>query len=117
MKLRILCVAILATASLTLPADFAGSERANTCGGERVTINGGAGDNRIRGTESHNVIAAGAGDDTVVGKGGNDTICGGPGDDVLAGGRGVDRLLEAATRTSWTATRARMLSAAAQDGT
>lgn len=63
------------------------------CDGQKVTIRGTAGDDRIRGTKGNDVIAARDGDDRVVGRGGDDTICSGSGDDVVRGSGGDDTLL------------------------
>lgn len=51
---------------------------------------GGAGDDRIYGTNDLNALAGGAGDDRLVGRGHADELDGGDGDDVLLGGHGYD---------------------------
>lgn len=62
------------------------------CGGERATIVGTAGPDRLVGTPRRDVIAGLAGDDLLVGYGGDDLLCGGRGSDGLLGGLGDDRL-------------------------
>jgi Bacterial cadherin-like domain/Bacterial Ig domain/RTX calcium-binding nonapeptide repeat (4 copies) len=73
-----------------------------TCRGERATIVGSAGVDRLVGTPRRDVIVAGAGGDVVLGRGGNDVICdregpdrviGGTGNDEIGGGSGADRLV------------------------
>ena len=63
-----------------------------TCGGKKVTILGGPGDDSITGTSGPDVIHGLGGDDKIDGLAGNDVICGGEGRDTLRGGRGNDRL-------------------------
>jgi hypothetical protein len=53
---------------------------------------GGAGDDRIRGTDGEDSIVSGAGDDTIAALGGHDSVAAGDGDDVVAGGDGHDTL-------------------------
>jgi Ca2+-binding RTX toxin-like protein len=53
---------------------------------------GGAGHDRLSGTNGANLLRGGAGNDTLIGRGGNDQLLGGAGDDVLRGGAGADRL-------------------------
>jgi hypothetical protein len=62
------------------------------CFGERVTIRGTNGDDRLSGTGGADVIDGRGGDDTIDGKGGNDLICGGGGADEIDGGKGADGL-------------------------
>ena len=62
------------------------------CAGLRVTIVGGKGRDRIKGTRKRDVIAARAGRDVVTGLRSNDVVCGGSGNDVIRGGSGRDRL-------------------------
>lgn len=64
--------------------------RLRTCLGERVTILGTRGADRIAGTEGRDVILARGGDDVVVGHDGGDRICGGDGSDQIAGRHGDD---------------------------
>lgn len=63
------------------------------CGGQRLTMVGTKGPNKIVGTKAQDVIAALAGNDKVSGLAGNDLICGGSGKDTLNGGKGKDKLL------------------------
>jgi uncharacterized protein (DUF1501 family) len=62
------------------------------CDGQRATIVGTAGADRLRGTKGRDVIAGLGGNDVIIGGGGADTICGGDGNDTLRGGAGGDRL-------------------------
>ncbi len=65
-------------------------------GGDSVTnverAVGGAGDDRLVGTDGDNWLDGGEGDDVVVGRGGDDRVSGSEGDDTLDGGAGDDRL-------------------------
>jgi Bacterial Ig domain/Bacterial cadherin-like domain/RTX calcium-binding nonapeptide repeat (4 copies) len=72
-----------------------------TCRGERATVVGTVGADRLVGTPGRDVIVARAGDDVVRGLGGADFICdnrgddrvsGGAGDDEIGGGPGADRI-------------------------
>ncbi len=56
----------------------------------RVNIDGGAGNDILKGGVAAETFAGGTGDDVINGGGGNDTIDGGTGDDVLAGQDGDD---------------------------
>ena len=58
----------------------------------RVNIDGGAGDDVLKGGVAAEDLSGGAGDDVINGGGGNDSISGGAGDDVLAGQGGDDLL-------------------------
>lgn len=69
-----------------------------TCHGERATIVGTTGDDRLEGTGGVDVIVGLAGDDRLVGMDGDDVLCGGSGADVLQGGPGDDRLFGGADR-------------------
>jgi Ca2+-binding RTX toxin-like protein len=77
-----------ATCSLVAPAEAAPP----SCHGQRATIVGTAGNDRITGTAQADVIVALGGDDVVTGGGGDDLVCAGDGADRLAGGPGDDRL-------------------------
>lgn len=55
-----------------------------------VKTDGGAGQDKINGTDSANYMVGGAGNDWLLGNGGNDTLEGGAGTDRLEGGAGVD---------------------------
>jgi Ca2+-binding RTX toxin-like protein len=63
------------------------------CAGNRVTISGTPGDDRLRGTARTDVIDARGGDDRISGLGGFDLICGGGGSDTIRGGNRSDALL------------------------
>lgn len=76
------------------------SARVVRCDGERATIVGTRGRDRLRGTKGPDVIVAGGGDDRVVASGGADIVCGGPGADRLLGNKGDDRLLGGGDRLS-----------------
>ncbi|MDX1319015.1 MAG: calcium-binding protein, partial [Oceanospirillum sp.] len=56
-----------------------------------VTLDGGAGKDRLTGGEGDDHLIGGAGDDRLVANGGNDTLDGGTGTDQLRGGAGNDR--------------------------
>lgn len=58
----------------------------------RLTLEGGAGDDRIRGGGGNDTIRGGDGDDTIEAAGGNDTVYGGAGRDYINGSVGNDRL-------------------------
>jgi Ca2+-binding RTX toxin-like protein len=68
------------------------SAGSRVCQGEKATIVGTNGSNRLTGTDGRDVIVGLDGDDVISGLGGNDLICGGKGADVLSGGPGADRL-------------------------
>jgi hypothetical protein len=53
---------------------------------------GGAGNDRIRGTDREDSIFSGAGNDTIAALGGHDSVNAGDGDDVVVGGEGHDAL-------------------------
>jgi Ca2+-binding RTX toxin-like protein len=93
MTRRVFPLAVL-TAALTLSSSTvqAGPEQAPTCLGKRVTMMGGAGNDRLNGTARRDVIFGSNGDDAIDGRGGRDVICGGEGNDTLAGGAGSDEL-------------------------
>jgi Ca2+-binding RTX toxin-like protein len=55
-----------------------------------LTVNGGAGDDTILGSERADRLNGGDGNDLILGFGGNDRIEGGNGDDILLGGQGDD---------------------------
>ncbi|RIK84017.1 MAG: hypothetical protein DCC68_02370 [Planctomycetota bacterium] len=70
----------------------AGNDRI-AAGGGAARIHGGDGDDHITGSPEADVIDAGAGNDVVFGLGGNDTIQGGWNDDELHGGDGNDLIV------------------------
>jgi Ca2+-binding RTX toxin-like protein len=55
-----------------------------------VTLDGGAGDDRLIGGLNSDVLIGGVGDDALNGNRGDDTLLGGEGDDALDGGPGTD---------------------------
>ncbi|MEX0279861.1 MAG: hypothetical protein AB3N13_01590 [Arenibacterium sp.] len=57
------------------------------------TINGGIGDDVIRGKDGNDTLIGHEGDDRMYGGAGNDILDGGSGDDELRGGSGNDRLI------------------------
>lgn len=63
-----------------------------TCMGQRATIVGSGGSDRIEGTNGDDVIDAREGADYVLGRGGDDLICGGAGGDHIVAGGGRDAL-------------------------
>ena len=87
---RLLVIIILCAPLLVLPSVRAGA--VSSCGGVEATIEGTAGNDRLRGTPHDDVIAGLGGNDLLEGVGGNDIICGGPGHDSLEGGPDDDRL-------------------------
>jgi hypothetical protein len=60
------------------------------CDGQRATIVGTHGDDRIKGTPHHDVIVSLGGNDVVKAGGGADLVCAGAGKDVVLGGAGAD---------------------------
>lgn len=60
------------------------------CHGEKVTIVGTNGPNRLVGGPGRDVIAGRGGDDVILGQGGDDVICGGGGADRVLAGPGDD---------------------------
>jgi len=81
--------AALISASLVYVAPVADAATVR-CHGQRATIVGTDGPDKLRGTDAPDVIVALAGEDKVKGLGGDDVICGGPGDDRLWGTTGND---------------------------
>ena len=63
-----------------------------TCAGQKATIVGTSGPDRLKGRVGDDVIAAQGGADTVVGRKGDDIVCGGAGADLLRGQDGDDTL-------------------------
>jgi hypothetical protein len=63
-----------------------------TCAGQKATIVGTSGPDRLKGTVGEDVIAAQGGDDKVSGLRGDDIVCGGAGADLLRGQGGDDKL-------------------------
>ena len=81
-------------------ASLTGSDAADTIDasgltvtGALVTINGGLGNDSLRGTAGSDFINAGDGNDTIRGGSGNDTLDGGLGNDGLSGAVGNDLLI------------------------
>jgi len=58
------------------------------------TLEGGAGDDRLRGGKGDDTLEGGAGDDRLRGGKGDDTLEGGAGDDILKGGKGDDTFVQ-----------------------
>lgn len=81
--------ALLLAGSFTAPS-FAAPTAAS---GERCTIVGTSGPDRLVGTSGRDVICGLGGDDVIDGRGGNDIIDGGKGNDRLRGGSGKDRVI------------------------
>jgi Ca2+-binding RTX toxin-like protein len=85
--------ALLASAALVpLSIPATAHAVAPTCHGQRATIVGTAGADRLVGTPGADVVVALGGDDVVLARGGDDLVCGGDGADTLRGGAGDDRL-------------------------
>lgn len=57
-----------------------------------IILDGGVGDDTLRGSDGHDVLRGQAGNDSLVGNGGNDELHGDGGNDTLEGGAGTDRL-------------------------
>ncbi|MDQ4095616.1 MAG: hypothetical protein M3174_05355 [Actinomycetota bacterium] len=87
-RFAFLAAVALGLCVLALPAT-AGRE---TCLGERATIVGRGGAERLEGTRGDDVIDGREGADYILGRGGDDLICGGAGGDHLDAGGGRDRL-------------------------
>jgi len=58
-----------------------------------VVVEGGSGNDRIRGGDGDDTIIGGDGNDRLLGRGGDDNIDGGAGTDKIRGGRGDDTLI------------------------
>ena len=57
-----------------------------------VTVDAGAGNDTVEGSEGNDILSGGSGADTLKGEDGDDTLEGGAGADSLYGGKGDDRL-------------------------
>lgn len=57
-----------------------------------ISIDGGDGNDKIKGSNAPSTLSGGAGDDRIYGGKGNDIISGGDGNDFLLGGKGDDSL-------------------------
>lgn len=69
------------------------AEAATSATGQRCTIVGTAGNDRLTGTARNDVICGLGGNDVITGLGGNDVIDGGAGNDTVSGGAGDDRIV------------------------
>ena len=77
----------------TRAAAFVGNDVIDASGATMpVTVDGGAGNDKIIGGSNDDLLSGGAGDDTILGMNGNDSISGDDGNDVLVGGDGNDNL-------------------------
>ncbi len=86
----------------TRAAAFIGNDVIDASGAAMpVTVDGGAGNDKITGGSNDDLLSGGSGDDTILGmngndrlygNGGNDSISGGDGNDVVVGGDGNDKL-------------------------
>ena len=80
------------------PNSQAGTNSANSPGNDAPTatgpnlIEGGAGDDTLKGTSGEDEMRGFGGDDTLSGKNGDDTLYGGTGDDLIKGQAGADTL-------------------------
>lgn len=92
--LAVLAVVLVGLGGLLISTPAA-QATAYTSTGVRCSVVGTAGDDRLVGTDSRDVICGRGGDDTLLARGGNDLIDGGPGADTLNGEAGDDRLLGA----------------------
>jgi Ca2+-binding RTX toxin-like protein len=59
----------------------------------QLTVDGGAGDDIITGSDGNDRLSGGAGNDVISGRDGNDILDGGAGNDFINGGRGNDTAL------------------------
>ena len=66
------------------------ADGANRCQGQKATLVGSKGDDKMTGTDDADVIIGLGGDDRIDGGGGDDVICAKGGDDRIAGGAGGD---------------------------
>ncbi|WP_205697323.1 lytic murein transglycosylase [Conexibacter sp. SYSU D00693] len=92
----------LASGKVTCP--LSGATRLEVLGGDRgdtltanatsvaVTLDGGAGDDRLTGAQTAGTLVGADGNDTLDGRGGDDVLGGGAGGDKLLGGDGADQL-------------------------
>jgi Ca2+-binding RTX toxin-like protein len=86
-------VVVLVVASLSvLAGDGAAQVAPPTCFGQRATIVGSGGGDRMQGTSGPDVMVGQGGNDTIDGGGGNDLICGNGQNDTIHGDVGNDRL-------------------------
>ena len=83
---------LIAAALVAALLPVAATAAPSTCFGQRPTIEGDPGDERIVGTAGRDVIMALRGNDHVLGRGGRDRICAGPGNDVIGGQADRDAL-------------------------
>ena len=60
--------------------------------GQRMTVDGNGGSDKVFGSPEDDIIRGGAGNDEIHGDAGNDTIMAGPDNDVIFGGSGADKL-------------------------
>src|SRR5688572_348706 len=58
-----------------------------------VSLNGGAGNDRLRGGDADDALRGGPGNDNLAGSGGRDNLSGGSGNDERDGGQGRDRIV------------------------
>jgi Ca2+-binding RTX toxin-like protein len=58
-----------------------------------IVVEGGAGNDLLRGTDGPDALYGGVGNDTIIGGAGDDHLDGGPGNDSLTGGDGNDTLI------------------------
>ncbi len=91
MRTRLLALAVLGGAAVTLPT-LPAEAAVPRCDGERATIVGTPRDDRLTGTPGRDVIVGRGGGDQIRGLGGDDVLCGDDGADLLEGGGGDDRL-------------------------
>jgi Ca2+-binding RTX toxin-like protein len=84
----VLVVALLAV----LAGGGAAQTTPPTCFGQRATVVGTGGADKMQGTSGPDVMVGQGGDDTVDGGGGDDLICGNNNNDTLRGGNGNDRI-------------------------
>jgi Ca2+-binding RTX toxin-like protein len=82
----------LGTVAVDAGAGDDGIDLFNVFIGHRATIDGGAGNDAMRGGLDADLMRGGPGDDTVDGSGGNDEVFGDEGNDTVAGGNDSDRV-------------------------
>ena len=89
----LLVTLILVGVPLTVPGSATVAAERPDRAGNRCTIVGTSGPDRLVGTKRADVICGRGGDDTIIAKGGNDRVVAGQGDDLVRGGSGRDVLI------------------------
>ena len=82
----------LVVVGISATAQFVRAGGREMCLGERATIVGSGGSERLEGTRGDDVIDGRGGADYILGRGGDDLVCGGGGGDHIVAGGGLDQL-------------------------